>query len=219
MGQARNMMDAEMLISRVVDGEARETDWSAFRTLAEADPTLWRELAEYQRDHAELAAAVQAAVASADAVEAGVGDEINRRFAERIKLAGSWGGWAAAAAIVLVWMTGRVGQQQPMAPYPSQQNIAAIGPAVQQPQPMTAADAFQTYLDKGQESGLVVQEVPTRVLLDWRPTKSGGYEVVYLRQIMERKQVRELNTWGADDVGRMVPVRLDVTPARPAGSF
>jgi len=212
MGQNRNTSEVELLISRVVDGEASEADWSAFRALADTDATLWRELAEYQKDHAELALAVQAAVAVADGVEAEVGDEIHRRFSERVRLVGTWGGWAAAAAVVLVWMTGIRGAgevQQPM--------TAGMLPAV--PVPMTAADALQTYLDKGHESGLVVQEVPTRVLLEARPTKSGGYEVVYLRQIMERKQVRELNTWGSDDVGRLVPVRLDLAPARSAGSF
>lgn len=219
MGQGKHVTDAPMLISRLVDAEAGESDWAAFRTLAEADPTLWRELAEYQRDHSELAAEVQAAIASADGIEVQMGDEMNRRFAERIRLAGSWGGWAAAAAIVLVWATSmRTFNNQHVPQFP-QQNVAGLGGPVIQQQPMTAADAFQTYLEKGQESGLVLQEMPTRVLLDARQTKSGGYEVVYLRQIMERKYVNELNTWGADDLGRRVPVRLDVTPAFPAGSF
>jgi hypothetical protein len=216
MGTGRKDVDADILISRVVDGEACEADWAAFRAMAERDGTLWRDLAEYQRDQAELAAAVQAAVAVADGVEAQTAPEMNRRLAERVRMVGSWGGWAAAAAIVLVWMTGR-----PM----DAQNGGQIG----QPQgasllptggvAMTPADALQTYIEKGQEAGLVVAEVPARVLIEARPNKTGGYEVVYLRQIMERKQVRELNTWGMDDVGRAVPVKFHVPPAGTGGAF
>lgn len=213
--------DAEMLISRVVDGEATPADWQAFRAMAEREPSLWRDLAEYQHDHAELSAAVQAAIAMADDVEAPVGVEMHRRFAERTRLVGSFGGWAAAAAIVLVWAVGMRGGGYGSSPL-NVPNNASLGPNLTHntaAAPMTAADAYQTYLDKGQESGLVVGEVPTRVLIEARPSKSGGYEVYYLRQIMERKLVKELNTWGSDDLGRPVPVRFKVESAKPTGSF
>jgi hypothetical protein len=106
--------DKDILISRLLDGGADEavtgSTWDAFRAMAERDPTLWRELAEAQRQQADLAAAVEAAVTVADSVEAPVLDHITYRFSERMRLMGSWGGWAAAAAIVLVWATGfRVG--------------------------------------------------------------------------------------------------------------
>src|SRR5690606_10456044 len=99
-------MTTEAVISRLVDGEGSPEDWRAFRAMAEREPSLWRELAECQQDHAELCAAVKAAIAVADEVEVDVRSEMAGRFSERMRLVASWGGWAAAAAVVLAWATG-----------------------------------------------------------------------------------------------------------------
>ena len=206
---------SDVLISRVVDGLARESDWTEFRALADREPTLWRELAEMQHDHAELSGLVQAAVRTADGIEAPVKEEMDRRFSERMKLVGTWGGWAAAAAIVLVWATGPAG----LINRNSQLQQSGFGTPIPIQQPMSATDALQTYLDKGREENLVVGEIPSQVLIEARPLKAGGYELLYLRQIMERRVVKELNTVGQSDDGRPVAVPYKVGTTGMAGPY
>lgn len=199
-------MTTAAIISRLVDAEGSAADWQAFRTMAERDPTLWRELAECQQDHAELSAQVNSAIAVADDIDVDVRGEMHRRFAERMRIAASWGGWAAAAAIVLAWSTGLSGGSNRQ-----QANQSGLGPTLPIQAPQTASEAFNNYLDKGKQTGLVVGEIPTRVLVEARPMKSGGYEVLYLRQILERQTVRELSTLATDEFGNPVPI-----PATPA---
>src|ERR1051326_3644014 len=76
------------------------------------EPSLWRELAEYQRDQGELAAIVASAVRVADEVEAPVQEEIGRQFAGRMRLVSVGCGWAAAAAVLLAWSTGSLTNRQ-----------------------------------------------------------------------------------------------------------
>lgn len=212
-GSDENNKGGELLISRVVDGVAQEHDWAEFRRLADQDPSLWRELAETQHNHTELTALVQAAIAVSDHVDAPVKEEMDRRFSERMRLVGTWGGWAAAAAIVLVWATGGAGGLLANRGVP-EMNTSGIGPgSVAVPQ--TASDALQTYLDRGREEKLVVGEIPQQLLVEARPLKGGGYELLYLRQIMERRVVKELNTVAQDEFGRpaAVPYKLGATGA------
>jgi hypothetical protein len=210
MSNDQSKTTADVLISRVVDGESGSGDWAQFRALAEQDPTLWRELAETQREHLDLCAAVASAIKCADDVEAPAHDEMSRRFSERIRLVGSWGGWAAAAAIILVWATGgpagMLDRNQPQTM--GNASLSPINPL----KSYTPSEAYHAYLDKGREQGLVVGEVPT-VLLEARPVKAGGgYELIYLRQVMERRMVKELNGVAYDEFGRPAPVPIPQTP-------
>ena len=217
----------DALISRVVDGDATEAQWSAFRSLAEKDPSLWRELAECQRDHVELAADVAAAIAVAERVDAPVHEEIGRRFAERVRLVATWGGWAAAAVVALAWFTGGLGG---VGPTTGGSQAAVFDPGKLKPQDvlnqyvtdgkLSPAELYQGYLDAGQQKGLVVGELPDRVLITTRPMKAGGgYEVVYLRQIMERTRVKELSGVGYTDWGQMVPIPFEVRQPGESGRY
>jgi hypothetical protein len=209
-----NKQSGEMLISRVVDGVAQEQDWTEFRHLADRDPSLWRELAETQHNHTELTALVQAAIAVADDVDAPVREEMDRRFSERMRLVGTWGGWAAAAAIVLVWATGPANFFDRNTGNGA--GILGPGPTLA---PQTASDALQAYLDKGREEKLVVGEVPSPLLVEARPLKGGGYELIYLRQIMERRVVKELSTVAQDEFGRPVAVPYKIGATGAAGPY
>jgi hypothetical protein len=191
---------AEAVISRLADGAGSPEDWREFRALADRDPTLWRELAEWQHDHAELSAQVNAAVAIADDVDVDVQGEMTRRLSERLKLVATWGGWAAAAAIVLAW---GIDLRNVQAPASSPQNAGLVSTLHS---PSTASEAFDDYLEMGKEAGLVVGEVPTRVLVEARPTKAGGYELLYLRQVLERRRVDRVQTLATDEWGNVVPV-------------
>lgn len=199
--------DRDMLLGRIADGAGTERDWDAFRALAERDPTLWRELAEMQRDAADLTAAVGRALAVADLVEAPAETQIVARFTDRVRQVGAWGGWAAAAALTLVWATGGL-----HAPGPVGTNLAGMGFS-------TPDDALQAYLDRGQQSGQVIDELPAKVLVETRPSaaRPGGVEVIYIRQIMERAVVDDLYRFSQDEFGRPAPIRVAPARVAPAG--
>lgn len=220
-------IDGDRLISRIVDGEAGDGDWHSFRALAEREPSLWRDLAEYQRDQSELSAVVAAAIRIADGVEAPAEVEMSRRFSDRTRLVSTWGGWAAAAAVALVWFTGGL-NNRPASPIGNQGGLMNLNNM--QPQEvvdsyvkdgkLSPADLYNTYLDAGKERGLVVGEVPDRVLITARPMKAGGgYEVIYMRQIMERARVKQLNGVGTTDWGQQVPVPIELGTQGAPGKY
>ncbi len=197
--------ERDILIARVTDGAASEQDWAAFRSAAERDPAMWRELAELQRDATALAAAVGRAVAIADTVEAPIEEHLGTRLSDRFRLIGTWGGWAAAAALVLMVVTG----WRPAAPLGTQ--TTGVVPSIGTPQ-----EALREYLSRGRQEGVVVDQVPEMVMLDARPAPDGqGFEVIYLRQIMERTMVNDLYGLGVDDAGRPGPFRIRIVPAQP----
>jgi anti-sigma factor RsiW len=207
-------VDIERLIARVVDGEATSTQWRIFCSLAEADPTLWRQLAEAQHQQAELSAQVMRAVAVCEEIEAPVQEELAYRFNQRLRTAvvvGGWSGWLAAAAAMLVaWGVG----------IPSAGTTGGYSNGASMQAGFGGwADALQAYLEGGRASGHVVGELPERILLEARPVSAaesrdgGRYEVIYLRQIMERAVIKEFYGMGSDDLGRPAPVRIHIAPA------
>jgi hypothetical protein len=109
----------------------------------------------------------------------------------------TWGGWAAAAALGLAYLGGFV----PRAPEFSG-NQASLGPTFHTPEQALAA-----YYEQGQKLGTVVGEVPQKVLLQSNPVEGGqGYEVVFVRQIVERARVPSLYSMGSDELGNPAPV-------------
>ena len=56
------------LLSRLAVDEGTPEDWEAFATLAAGDLSLWRDLAEMQRDQMVLTSAINTAAATADTV-------------------------------------------------------------------------------------------------------------------------------------------------------
>ncbi len=225
MSESHDKIDGDLLISRIVDGEASEGDWTTFRSVAEREPSLWRELAEYQRDQAELSTIVSAAIRVADGVEAPVQEEMGRRFSDRTRLVSTWGGWAAAAALVLAWTTGAWNNRTP-APIGNHSDLSGLSSL--QPREvmdkyvsegkLTPTDLYDLYLDSGKERGTVVGEIPDRVLVSARPMKAGGgYELTYIRQIMERVHVKELNRVAHDEFGNPIGVPIGIpTEVAPA---
>src|SRR5690606_30859566 len=96
-------VERDVLIGRVVDGEATGADWAALEAAAQGDPGVWRDLALAQRDHAALAGAVGAAVGVAARVDLPIGGGSAGGGAPPAGRIGAWGGWAAAAAVALAW--------------------------------------------------------------------------------------------------------------------
>lgn len=199
--------ERDTLLSRVADGEAGEADWAAFRTLAEGDPVLWRDLAELQRDNTELSAAVGRVIVLADGVEAPADTQIVARLGERLRLVATWGGWAAAAMIAVAWVTGQTGLPRG-APSPGNEaGLASFSPS----------EAYQAYLNRGMAAGTVVREMPDKYVLDTRPLPgdSGRIEVFYVRQILERAVVDGMYRETRDELGRAHPLRIEIRPSQP----
>ena len=195
----------DMLVSRIADAEARTEDWAAFNALADRHPWAWRELAQAQREHAAMCVAVGVAIQSADTVflpvRAGGANlaESRPRFA-------MWAGWAVAACMGLAFAGGfRLPVHNGVQP-----NAAGVDLTK-----WTPNDYVNGYVNSGEKTGLVLGEVPRRVLIESRPLDQGeGFEVVYIRQFVERAQVSDLLKFATDETGRAVPVR-QVVPGIP----
>lgn len=186
-----------LLISRVVDGDGGDGEWSELETLAQSEPKLWRELAVAQRDQSCLMRAMTGATAVADSVGL---QQVHRRNWNRLN---AWSGWAVAAVLAVVASAQLARPSDTTGPA---DQLKLAGLPVQ-----SAAQAFQAYLDKGRESGEVVGEVPAKVLVESRPALSGeGYELTYLRQILERIYVPDLfEVDGQNELGQPTLIRYE----------
>ena len=204
-----NEQRIDNLISQVIDGDITDAQWSELVSLAENTPRIWRDLAESQRDQQVLGRAMNDAVAVAEHVAAPVEQlEILRqteietlRPASR---AAAWSGWAVAALVALAAIGNRMNLQ---APYPA--NTAGIMPTFNSPN-----EAFDEYLRLGQESGDVLGEIPTRIIVSSLKIPTGeGYEVVYLRQILEVQVVPDLyEIVGQDEQGQPMLIQYQPKP-------
>ncbi|MGH7244736.1 MAG: hypothetical protein ACREJD_15085 [Phycisphaerales bacterium] len=196
--------EKDILISRVVDGVAAPGDWVELDMLGAADSSLWRELAQAQRDKQLLDQAVGEAISIADVVEL----PQNEWQARRLSVP-QWTGWAAAAVLALaMFVVPKWGT--------SNGSVAGFTPPVQAEEQSTDA-ALNSYLAKGRDDGRVIRQLPEFVVLESKPAADGrGYDVVYLRQIVERARVESVNSYQVDDAGRKLPLPVKVIePKKP----
>lgn len=224
----------ELLISRIADGEASKDDWAAFSTLAERQPAgeAWKELAAAQRDHAALSLAVGVALHGAERVDLpsrelaaaylGQGAPATTHVRTWSRF-GSFAGWGVAACLAVVMFNGgRFGQVPIMSGDMTGaggmggsgigQNAAGILPASYTIN--NADDAVKAYLDVGKKQNAVIGELPQRLLVQSRPAENGQVEVIYVRQFVERAEVKDLMRFSQDESGRAVPVRLALPKAQ-----
>jgi len=202
-------VERDVLIGRIVDGEASPDDWQRLATMASGDQSVWADVTDTQRAHDTLTRAVDRATAPADYVELPAFRVVDDHPVQhRLNLVSRWGGWAAAAVLVVAWSVG----VRPPAPNPAA-NPAGPVEASLLPSSWTPEQAFDRYVDAGQKSGQVVRELPDRVVYDTRPLESGGLEVFYIRQVLERRVVDEVYRRATDEFGRPVEVPAPV-PAR-----
>ncbi|MBU6412091.1 MAG: hypothetical protein KGS45_01335 [Planctomycetes bacterium] len=229
--------DLDLLISRVVDHDTTPAHWSAFESAAGTNTVAWRELALAQRDALSLSQAAHAAASRASAItlpseadamrpirleearrELDRAETPDRRFFSHSR---GYLGWAAAAALAIAFYSGRLNPTSTNVSNPAQS--ASIIPQFNNSTTRPTEDYLARYLDQGHEEGRVVGELPDKVLIRATPTAltdgTIGYDVYYVRQILERVQVPDLYTFGAtqDELGRAtmqpVPVRINA-PAR-----
>jgi anti-sigma factor RsiW len=195
----------DVLISRVVDGEASDADWRELESLAAEDGAVMRRLAEAQSQEAALREAMAGELARAEAVE------LPERHAAtvyqfRSRLQG-WTGWAAAAAVALAWATAggalRGGGET---------NVAGASWGA----PASTEEAFERYQLMGLAEGRVLGELPL-VMLRAEQREDGQTDVTYLRRVLERKTVTGVYEPGVDADGRpaLLPARLETSGDEP----
>ncbi len=196
-----NATTNDNLINEILDGGTIEQPWTEWTVRAEADPVLWRQLAEAQRDQLALMRAVGSACAVAEESRASAaysnstnGDAAafgNVNFSGR-----AWLGWAVAAAVVIVAGLAQLRTSNFQSTHTQPVEAMTAG--------WTPEQFFQQYMQQGQEQGSVIRELPQRVLINARPSDSGiGFDVVFLRQIQERATVPDLyEVTGQDDSGQ-----------------
>lgn len=206
----------EVLISRAVDGQAATAEWDELAAAAATDPDLWRSLALTLRDRSGFDRAVRAAVDVAEAVDVPAAEAPPRGGADFARAPGPrhrlivplrTAGWAAAALVALAWTVSHLAPRLSGPPRPViTSNLSGA----------SAAELLSAYLDRGRQEKLVVGELPERILVDTQSAPSGqGYELLYLRQILERAVVPDLyGVTGRDELGRVMPVRFE-GPASP----
>lgn len=206
--------DRDILISRAADGDATDADWSALERIAAQHPALWRELCHAQRHAAALRAAVADAVADAERTDLPTPRPrapITARITAHIT---AWSGWAVAATLaLLVGISTLDATRTPPRAQPDDHALQPVGHYVETPE-----EALQWYIHKGRETGRVIAEVPTPVLLDAFPLEDGsGYETLYVRQLIERAVLPPLYRPAVDESGRVTPVRIAPAPTHAAG--
>jgi hypothetical protein len=215
---------AQQLMSLAVEGRLSDAQWAQLEALAKAQPALWRELCLSHRDDLALRAGVAAASTNLPALafeDEPVREPTHTLFSARR----AWMGWAAAAMlglVALVQFTSRGGPTPIFdhAPTATQNNQAGIGSSLTGALAnLSSDDLLNQYVQTGREEGTVFGVLPERVVLQSTPMTDGaGYEVVYLRQIVERVQVPDFYSVSYDEQGNAYPVRVTprATPTTPS---
>lgn len=169
----------DVLVGRVVDGEATPSDWSELEHLAKGDGALWQRLAQAQRAHARLERAVEDEIVIAELVELPEPPSVLATFRDRWRV---WGGWAVAAGLALAWLGAGRGPMltgSPQVGTPTQ-GAGLVSPVA------TTDDYWNKYLETGRKEDRLVREMPTQVI-DSRDLGPGkGLEFIVVKQIIER---------------------------------
>lgn len=229
----------ELLISRVIDARASSAEYAELSEIARLDPSVWTELAQAQAIESQLRSAGMSALDCALAshqvlgaeradVIASIGGqqaqgetgqaERNRRTGagdggSRTRWAGL--GWGIAAVLAL----GMTAQMLGIRRGDGLTGTAGLGPtAATFTTPEAGLDA---YLTLGKASGKVVGEMPQKYVIQSEPSQlpDGGFEVLYVRQFIERAVVKDTYRLGTDELGRtiLVPTAAPSAP-KPEGA-
>jgi hypothetical protein len=176
----------DILIGRVVDGEATPSDWGELEHMSKADAALWQRLAQSQRAHARLERAVEDEIAVSELVELPEPVSVIASFRSRWQL---WGGWAVAAGLALAWLGAGSGPAmfRPNGSGNSPSTLpAGLGTAAG-----TLDDLLNQYVTKGRESDRVVNVMPLQLLKTNQLEQGKGTEVFFVRPIIERMIVTD----------------------------
>jgi len=197
-------VDRDVLISRVIDGEASPEDWRELRAIARVDQALWGDLATAQEHASLLRSAMGSAIERASVTLPGLhaspaGQRVIR-----------WGGWAVAAMVAIAFIVVRLGDE----PTDPQRMTAGSDASIHKVStPLTPDEALDAYIREGRATGRVLDSNPRIVVIESQVDPSGrGVEVIYLRQIMERALVEDVYRVMETDAGELVRTRLNRLP-------
>ncbi|TVQ78531.1 MAG: hypothetical protein EA380_05975 [Phycisphaeraceae bacterium] len=210
----------DVLIGRIVDGEASQRDFEDLERLGAHDADVWRRLAHAQRAHARLERAVEDRIALAELIDLPRGHRLGGGGV--IARIGLFSGWAAAAALgialLVQWPSPGIPAPGSATGYGIASTGAASAPRVELasfgPLLTTASpdEAYQQYLLAGLAEGRVIAEMPVQFVELREVPNSDVREVYLVRQTLERVPATEI--WvpdlRIDDAGNLhsVPVRL-----------
>jgi hypothetical protein len=216
--ESHDAADRDILISRVVDGRASATEWTTLETMAGRDPGVWRELATAQRDQRAIEMIVNDAGNAAESVDLPMRATPDMQATAPWSRLRIWGGWMAAAVLAFA-AAGQYFQINLLKQYGTSGGNTG-GPTM--PVGFTNADAaFDEYQKLGKRDGIVVGELPDRVLLSAQPATDGeGYDVMVIRQVVERRRVKDVLQFPSrNELGETIPVArpLPVTTGQSRG--
>lgn len=152
----------ELLIGRVIDGEADEADLSRLAELAATDPGVWRLYAARRTDHALLQGRVASEIEVAQRIALpapGTAGGILAPVIDVIRVSHGYLAWAAVIALALVI---GLSERTPAAP-----GVRVVDRNAVQPGPVLSSDEFDP------------------VLLHSQPLPDGRVRVTWMRRIIE----------------------------------
>ncbi len=195
----------DILINRVVDGEATPADWAELDVVARRDPAIWARLAESQRSHASLQRAVEDTLTVAELVDLPhPAERLERAWDSRVRV---WGGWMVAALVAIAW-AGNFAQIRAMRAEQSGADPNANTAELAGLTSLSPDQLLQAYMQSGIENGRIVGEMPM-VMLETVPTADGKSQITFVRPLVERAIVDQFYEMGQTDTGRLVPVEAD----------
>jgi hypothetical protein len=188
-----DVSELDLLINRIIDGEAGEDDRHRFDALARTEPDLWRRVALRQQDAILLAEQVGEATADAS------GADLPRRWlmARRLSWPLTLAGWAAVIIIALTWSLSALVDRE-LAP-------RRPGPIPVQNGQLTAEEHLQRYL----EAPYVLADLEPEVL-EVEQLSDGRVAVRFVRRIEEIAFLDPQLQLPVDEDGTLTkdPVRL-----------
>ncbi len=168
-------LEEEILISRLIDGEAKTDDEQSFEQRAEVQPALWRRLALRQRDMLLLAAQVEKRTACADTIELH-GLPI---FPRRLTWTLSVSGWAAMLILAVTWAVTSGGWRDEGVEEIKQGDMPTFI------NPHQEVLSQQALLEQYERAEWVQGELQA-TLMQWQRLEDGSVELSYLRRLQER---------------------------------
>jgi hypothetical protein len=219
--------DQDVVFSRLLDGRGRAADWQRLReaTAGDGGNAAWDRIIGNAGDQDVLGEVV--GLAGDRAGETDLHRAMNETLPVTLAVPSAQGrrtdravraarlGWLVAACMALGLVSvslrpsgggGGATQGANLAPF-SLENLSS-------------SDLMNGYKARAAKEGTLVGELPQRVVIETRPSADGkGYEVLYMRQFIERAIVDDLYKLGTDETGRPVMVPTSMTKTKPAGAM
>jgi len=206
----------DRLVTRLIDGMASPDDWQHLRHLASSDPDRHARLLDEIERTQQIDAALSETVARQLDAACSVAPPSPERPQATLRLVRAWSGWAVAAALALMWSVLSPGAGMGSLGDVQRAGVPVIPASGVAPDEEASVDqAFDQYVRLGTESGRVLEVDPELRVVESTPLADGsGVEVVYVRRVLERVIVDEVYRKTTDELGRVVPVRLERLPRR-----